>query len=188
MSIANKENNIPLLRLVWASFTLLRSTWPNGLVCKKLASTCVRIWARPKSVQVDTSGWPNETQVERKSKTCIDLLRLRAGPFGQAGLIGASRSQNEWRRSTPLKDLFSDGGRPRVPELPSPPGLGEGQNSYTNRFWQGDLCLHDDQGRPGGRATWFARPGNPIPRVILLPELPHHPSDPTTRDEQKCSI
>ena len=24
-------------------------------------------------MQVDASGWPNETQVERKSKTCVDL-------------------------------------------------------------------------------------------------------------------
>ena len=23
-------------------------------------------------MQVDASGWPNETQVERKSKTCVD--------------------------------------------------------------------------------------------------------------------
>ena len=44
--------------------------WPNG---EKLVSTCVRIWTRPKSTQVNASGWPNETQVERKSKTCIDL-------------------------------------------------------------------------------------------------------------------
>ena len=35
--------------------------WPNG---EKLASTCVRIWARPKSTQVIASGWPNEMQVE----------------------------------------------------------------------------------------------------------------------------
>ena len=26
-----------------------------------------------KSMQVDANGWPNETQVERKSKTCLDL-------------------------------------------------------------------------------------------------------------------
>ena len=54
--------------------------WPNS---KRLASTCGQIWARPKStqvhaarrksMQVDTSGWPNETHVERKSKTCVDL-------------------------------------------------------------------------------------------------------------------
>ena len=38
--------------------------WPNG---EKLASTCVRIWARPNSVQViaiNASGWPKGTQVE----------------------------------------------------------------------------------------------------------------------------
>ena len=54
--------------------------WPNG---EKLASTCVRIWARPKSTQatkVNASGWPNETQVERKSKTCVDL----PSPFGRS--------------------------------------------------------------------------------------------------------
>ena len=42
--------------------------WPNG---EKLASTCIRIWARPKSMQVIASsrkwGWLNETQIERKS-------------------------------------------------------------------------------------------------------------------------
>ena len=27
-------------------------------------------------------GWPNETQVEGKSKTCVDLRRL-VSPFGQ---------------------------------------------------------------------------------------------------------
>ena len=32
--------------------------------------------------QVHASGWPNETQVERKSQTCVDLRRL-ASPFGQ---------------------------------------------------------------------------------------------------------
>ena len=42
--------------------------WPNG---EKLAPNCVRIWARPKSTQV--SGWPNETRVERESKTCVDF-------------------------------------------------------------------------------------------------------------------
>ena len=31
------------------------------------------IWAQPKSTQVHASGWPNETQVERKSQTCVDL-------------------------------------------------------------------------------------------------------------------
>ena len=35
-----------------------------------------------KSSQVNASGWPNETQIERKSKTCVDLRRL-ASPFGQ---------------------------------------------------------------------------------------------------------
>ena len=38
--------------------------WPNG---EKLASTCVRILS---STKVKASGWSNETQVERKSKTC----------------------------------------------------------------------------------------------------------------------
>ena len=40
--------------------------WPNG---KKIASTCVQIWARPKSAQVDESG-----QTKRK---CVDL-RVRS--------------------------------------------------------------------------------------------------------------
>ena len=51
--------------------------WPNG---EKLASTCVRIWARPKSTQVNAGGWPNEIQAEHKSKTCADLwVRLASG-------------------------------------------------------------------------------------------------------------
>ena len=32
-----------------------------------------------KSSQVHASGWPNETQVQRKSKTCVDLLVRLAG-------------------------------------------------------------------------------------------------------------
>ena len=43
--------------------------WSNG---KNLASTQVNASPR-KSLQVDASGWPNETQVQRKSKTCVDL-------------------------------------------------------------------------------------------------------------------
>ena len=53
--------------------------WPNGLASRR--STCADlrwaakgwkacvewIWARPKSSQVNESGWPNETQVEHKS-------------------------------------------------------------------------------------------------------------------------
>ena len=31
--------------------------WPNS---EKILSTCIQIWARPKSMQIDTSGWPNE--------------------------------------------------------------------------------------------------------------------------------
>ena len=38
--------------------------------------------SQPKSSQVHASGWPNETQVEGKSKTCVDLRRL-VSPFGQ---------------------------------------------------------------------------------------------------------
>ena len=60
--------------------------WPK---CEDLTSTCVRIWVRPKSTQVivippqgNASGWPNETQVERKSKTCVEFCGL-ASPFGQ---------------------------------------------------------------------------------------------------------
>ena len=53
--------------------------WPNG---GKLASTCIRIWARPKSTQIIASGWPNETQVELKSQTCVDLpLQCKQGSF-----------------------------------------------------------------------------------------------------------
>ena len=46
--------------------------WPNG---EKLASTCVRIWARPKSTQVGG-------QTRCKSKTFVDLRRL-VSSFGQ---------------------------------------------------------------------------------------------------------
>ena len=50
--------------------------WPNG---EKLVSTCLRIWAGPKSTQVHAGGWPNETQVERKSENLCWLV----SPFGQ---------------------------------------------------------------------------------------------------------
>ena len=46
--------------------------WPNG---KKLACTCIQIWAQPKSTKVDVSGWPNDMQVQN--------LRQLASPFGQ---------------------------------------------------------------------------------------------------------
>ena len=35
-----------------------------------------------KSSQVNASGWSKETQIERKSKTCVDLRRL-VSPLGQ---------------------------------------------------------------------------------------------------------
>ena len=41
-------------------------------LCPNLSSTKVNASQR-KLMQVDTSGWPNETQVECKSKTCIEL-------------------------------------------------------------------------------------------------------------------
>ena len=33
--------------------------------------------------EVNTSGWPKETRVERESKTCVQLSRL-ASPFARA--------------------------------------------------------------------------------------------------------
>ena len=47
--------------------------WPNG---KKTSSTCVPIWARPKSTQVDAM------QVDRR-KWVVENLRRLASPFGQ---------------------------------------------------------------------------------------------------------
>ena len=50
-----------------------------------MVKTCVYMYLRPnlsltkinasphKSMQVDLTGWPNETQVELKSKTCVNL-------------------------------------------------------------------------------------------------------------------
>ena len=40
---------------------------------RRLASKFELDQSQRKSTQVDASGWPNETQVERKSKTCVDL-------------------------------------------------------------------------------------------------------------------
>ena len=42
--------------------------WPNS---EKLASTCTQ--SELNSSQFITSGWPKETQVECKLKTCVDL-------------------------------------------------------------------------------------------------------------------
>ena len=56
-------------------FTKVAKSWNFThiqLTCDQLASTCVQIWAQPNS-EVNTSGWPNEMQVESKLKTCIDL-------------------------------------------------------------------------------------------------------------------
>ena len=69
------------------------------LTCDQLVSTCVgwpdgrlsyEFEARPKSMQVKASGWPNETQVGGKSKGCVDLRRL-ASPFGQVTVIRLPR-------------------------------------------------------------------------------------------------
>ena len=64
-----KSRKFTHIQLTYDQFVSTCVGWPNG---EKLASTCVRIWARPKSTQVNTSEWPNETQVERKSKTSVD--------------------------------------------------------------------------------------------------------------------
>ena len=42
----------------------------GGQTVKK---TCVYLRPNLSSTKVNASGWPNETQVERKSKTCVDL-------------------------------------------------------------------------------------------------------------------
>ena len=59
----------------WLAINLCRLCvgWPNG---EKFASTCVRIWARPKLTKVNANEWPNETEVEN--------LRRIASPFGQS--------------------------------------------------------------------------------------------------------
>ena len=48
-----------------------------------------------KSMQVDASGWPNETQVERKSKTCVDLLVRLARTLCSGDEITAVRACND---------------------------------------------------------------------------------------------
>ena len=53
--------------------------WKNG---DKLSSTCMKIWTRLNTMQVDASRWPNGMQVCASFKTCTDLHRL-AFPFGQ---------------------------------------------------------------------------------------------------------
>ena len=54
--------------------------WPNGENLRRLAYEFELDQSKRKSSQVHASGWPNETQVERKSKTCVDLrVRLASG-------------------------------------------------------------------------------------------------------------
>ena len=48
--------------------------------------------SRRKSMQVNASGWPNETQVERKSKT-LDLIVYRSALFS----LRASKLETETR-------------------------------------------------------------------------------------------
>ena len=91
--------------------------WPNG---KKLASTCVQIWARQKStqvhasrwkpMQVHVSGWPYETQIERKPKTCVDLpvrltraLESHSSSPCQSNVVWNQRPYRvwSWRSVTP---------------------------------------------------------------------------------------
>ena len=65
--------------------------WPNG---EKLASTCIRIWVRPKSTQVGG-------QTKRTSWTCVDM---RASTCESVWPLGFS---NIWGR-TSLFILFSE--------------------------------------------------------------------------------
>ena len=61
--------------------------WPNS---EKRASTCVRIWARPKSTQV---GGQTKRKLNANRKLASVDLRLLASPFGQRlGLIFVSVS------------------------------------------------------------------------------------------------
>ena len=48
----------------------------------RLASKFELNQSQRKASQIHASGWPNETQVECKSQTCVDLHQL-ASPFGQ---------------------------------------------------------------------------------------------------------
>ena len=64
--------------------------WPNGGFASRLASSrksqkvvhftqddlrsiCLDLPTNLSSTKVNTSGWPNKTQVERKSKTCVNF-------------------------------------------------------------------------------------------------------------------
>ena len=55
----------------------LRSTCAGLRWVAKRWKTCVRIWARTKSTQVNAYGWPNETRLN-----FVNLRRF-ASPFGQ---------------------------------------------------------------------------------------------------------
>ena len=63
-------------------FTLPVSTCVDFRWVAKRWKTCVDLPTNLSSTKVIASGWPNETHVELKSKTCVDLRRL-ASPFGQ---------------------------------------------------------------------------------------------------------
>ena len=76
----------------WKSINDILKSWPNGLASRrKFVSTDLRNGEKnlrrlAYEFQLDqnhNASWQNETQVERNSKTCVDLRRL-AGPFGQS--------------------------------------------------------------------------------------------------------
>ena len=66
------------------------STYAGGQVIKNLRLLASKFELDQKSTQVDAqvdaSGWPNETQVEHKSKTCVDLWQRERGEYDKPGL------------------------------------------------------------------------------------------------------
>ena len=62
--------------------------WPNGENLRRLAYEFELDQSKRKSSQVHASGWPNEMQVERKSKTCVDLRVRLARALALALALG----------------------------------------------------------------------------------------------------
>ena len=79
---AHKFTQVAKCRTFHAYTDELWSTCVDLLWVAKRWKTCVDLRTNLSSTKVHASGWPNETQVERKLKAWVDLHRI-ASPFGQ---------------------------------------------------------------------------------------------------------
>ena len=88
---ARKSQKVINLTLIQLTCDQLVSTcvgWPNGENLRRL------VYEWPKSMQVNTSGWPKKTQVENLiALTCVDSVRVR---LARRLLDPVTKKQKNW--------------------------------------------------------------------------------------------